>query len=110
MLKEYENKKIEKKGYDLAKQYDPYFLYECVEKTITVDFQQELAFFANYDKIKLLCKEVVDMPDQRIDLFIKCIRQNGGKLSSKKREKYFRMLTDNEIKKMEDRVMSQEEK
>lgn len=78
------------------------YLYECVDQTITTDFRKELEFLADYDSIKSLFKDIVDMPDQRIDLFIKCVHQNGGTLSSRKRENYFKMLTDDEIKKMED--------
>lgn len=78
------------------------YLYDCVEKTITVDFQEELTFLADYDKIKSKCKEIVDMPNQRMDLFIKCVRQNGGTLSSRKKENFFKMLTDDEIKMMEE--------
>ena len=77
------------------------YLYECVEKTITTDFREEIEFLADYDNIKRLCKDIVDMPDQRIDLFIKCVRQNAGTLSSRKREDYFSMLTDEEIREME---------
>ena len=78
------------------------YLYECVDKTITTDFRKELEFFADYDSSKRLSKDIVDMPDQRIDLFIKCVHQNGGVLSSRKREDYFKVLTDDEIKKMEE--------
>jgi hypothetical protein len=78
------------------------YLYDCVDKTIVTDFQDELAFLFDYDNIKRLCKEIVDMPDQRIDLFIKCVRQNDGMLSSRKRDHHFKMLTEEEIKKMED--------
>ncbi|MBI5346126.1 MAG: Fic family protein [Chlamydiae bacterium] len=78
------------------------YLYECVDKTITTDFHDELSFLASYDKIKLHCKAIVDLPDQRLDLFIKCVRQNGGALSAKKRESYFEMLSDEEINKMEE--------
>lgn len=78
------------------------FLYDCVEKTIESDFEEELAFLAGYDRIKSLSKEIVDMPDQKMDLFFKCVRQNGGKLSTRKRESYFKMLSDEEIQKMED--------
>ncbi len=80
------------------------YLYDCVDKTITTDFREELAFLADYDNIKRLCKEIVDMPDQKVDLIIKCVRQNGGALSSRKRESYFKMLTDEEIKKMEEAI------
>ncbi|MFS8564212.1 MAG: hypothetical protein LVR00_07895 [Rhabdochlamydiaceae bacterium] len=78
------------------------YVFECVDKTITTDFQEELSFLVGYDNIKRLCKHIVDMPDQRLDLFIRCVRQNNGMLSSRKRESYFSMLTDEEIKKMED--------
>lgn len=77
------------------------YLYECVDKTILTDFQEELAFLADYDNIKRACKQIVDMPDAKIDLFIKCVRQNQGKLSSRKQESYFTMLTADEIAKME---------
>jgi hypothetical protein len=77
------------------------YLYECIDKTMIRDFREELAFLADYDNVKRLCKEVVDMPNQKIDLLIKCVRQNSGRLSAKKRENYFQMLTDEEIIKME---------
>lgn len=77
------------------------YLYECVDRTLVLDFQEELAFLADYDTIKRLCKDIVDMPDQKMDLFIKCVRQNGGKLSSRKRETHFMMLTEDEIQEME---------
>ncbi|MEI8300130.1 MAG: Fic family protein [Chlamydiota bacterium] len=78
------------------------YLYDCVDKTITIDFQRELIFLTEYDTIKRLCKEVVDMSDQRMDLFIRCVNQNQGVLSSRKRESSFGMLSDEEIHKMED--------
>jgi hypothetical protein len=77
------------------------YLFECVEKTIITDFEQELRFLVTYDKIKKEIKELIDIPDQQFDLFIKCVRQNGGRLSAKKREAYFSMLTPNEIQQME---------
>lgn len=77
------------------------YLYGCIDKTIITDFQDELAFLFDYDRIKGLCKEIVDMPDQKVDLFIKCVRQNGGVLSSRKKERYFKMLTEAEIEQME---------
>ncbi len=77
------------------------YLFACVEKTITTDFKEELDFLAVYDKIKRLCKEVVDMPDQKIDLFIKCVRQNEGALSARKQESHFKMLTSSEIEMMQ---------
>ena len=77
------------------------FLFRCVERTITTDFQAELQFLQDYDLMKEQIKNCVDMPDQSIDLFIKCVRQNNGKLSARKREQHFSMLTDDEIRLLE---------
>ncbi len=37
------------------------------------------------------------MPDNQIDLFIKFVIQNNGSLSSTKRDKFFQLLTEDEI-------------
>jgi len=73
------------------------YLYRCVEKTIHSDLETELEFLSRYDAIKHSLKQVVDMPDREIDLFIKCVKQNNGTLSARKRESLFSMLTDAEI-------------
>lgn len=77
------------------------YLYQCVETTVEMDFSQELAFLVNYDRIKQACKLVVDMPDQKIDLLIKCVRQNAGVLSDRKKKDYFSMLSDDEIQRLQ---------
>ena len=82
------------------------YLFDCIEKTIEHDFKAELDFLTQYDKIKTLCRDIVDMPDQKLDLFIKCVRQNQGKLAARKREKHFSMLTDSEIAQMEKIISS----
>ncbi len=41
------------------------------------------------------------MPDRLIDLFIKSCTANNGKLSKGKRSSHFSMLTDEEIKRIE---------
>ena len=80
------------------------FLYRCVEITIHSDLEGELDFLSRYEAIKLSLKEIVDMPDRQIDLFIKCVRQNNGLLSSRKRESIFGMLKETEIIQMEEVV------
>ncbi len=51
-------------------------------------------------------QEIVDMPDKLIDLFIRLLIQNNGKLSSTKREKYFYFLTTDELKELIDVVVA----
>lgn len=76
-------------------------MFAFLEDTIETDLPLELNFLAIYDKSKKLIQHIVDMPDQKIDLFIKFCLQNNGFLGSSKRTKYFDKLNDDEISKME---------
>jgi hypothetical protein len=49
------------------------FIFTCVEKTITTDLKQERQFLTGYDQAKQRLKEIVDMSDQSLDLFIRCV-------------------------------------
>jgi len=82
------------------------YLFTCIAKTIEADLRKELDFIIQYDKIKKSMQEVVDMPDKQIDLLMKMVVQNNGKLARAKREKFFDSLTDSEIKKIEAIIQS----
>ena len=47
---------------------------------------------------------IVDMPDRDIDLFIRFCLQNDGRLSQRRRESHFTVLTDDEIQQLEHAV------
>ncbi len=47
----------------------------------------------------------VSLPDNKVDLLIKFLNQNDGKLSKRKREKKFEELTEEEIKNIETRYL-----
>lgn len=79
-------------------------LFEFIRETIDVELVEELRFLANYDATKRAIQEVVDMPDRLIDLFIRYCLQNHGKLSKRKREDFFGMLSDLEVTGMEEAV------
>jgi len=81
-------------------------LFGFIEHTIEHELLQELEFLANYDKTKRAIQEIVDMPDRQIDLFIKFCIQNNGRLSRKKRKDYFDFLTDEEVKNLEEVIVS----
>ena len=72
-----------------------------IEKTIDTELVAELEFLAKYDEAKKNLQEIIDIPDQKIDLFIRLCVQNRGKLSEKKRKNHFDLLTDDEIFQME---------
>jgi hypothetical protein len=81
-------------------------LFDFIRETIEVELVEELRFLVNYDATKRAIQDVVDMPDRRIDLFIHCCLQNHGRLSRRKREELFDMLTDDEVARMEAAVQN----
>jgi len=91
---------------------DFYRYIDCTELTrITIDFiretietelPSELRYLTMYDEVRARMRDIVEMPDRHVDLFIKLVRQNGGALSKKKRKlPEFEVLTDAEIGEME---------
>jgi|SRR5262245_10538002 len=72
------------------------FLFECVRKTIDEDLPAETDYLRRYDRFRAGVAEIVDMPEQTIDLLFRMLRQNNGKLSRRAREREFRQLTDAE--------------
>lgn len=77
------------------------YLYACISSTIEVEFVEELNFLINYDNARKEIIEIIDMPDQKTNLFITLCRQNKGILSENKRKSLFNELTNDEIQKLE---------
>lgn len=86
--------------FDLTKQAE--FLYECVEDTIEKIIPAELEYLEKYDRITQFINDHTSLPDTKVDLLIKFLSQNSGKLSKKKREKHFEELGDQEINILEE--------
>lgn len=78
------------------------FLYECVEETIKKIIPEELDFLENYDKMTTFINTVVTLPDTKVDLLIKFLNQNEGKLSKNKRDTEFDELSEDEIRSIEE--------
>lgn len=72
------------------------FLFSCVARAVDVDLPVETAFLAGYDIFKKRVSFLVDMPDRIIDLLFRFLRQNGGTLSKRAREREFTGLTNAE--------------
>ncbi len=81
-------------------------LFNFIEKTIDEELKDELEFLANYDKTKIAIQEIVDMPDKKIDFFIRFCLQNHGRLSEKKYNSSFSFLTKEEVSLLEKAVRS----
>ena len=76
-------------------------LFHCIQQTIDSELVEELSFLATYDETKKAIQEIVDMPDQQIDLFIRFCLQNDKRLSARKRDSHFDFLSDDEVTSME---------
>ncbi|GMN05517.1 Fic family protein [Croceitalea sp. MTPC5] len=77
------------------------FLYECVEETIEKIIPEELDFLEKYDQMTHQINALVNLPNNKVDLLIKLLNQNNGKLSKNKKEKEFDELSQEEIENVE---------
>lgn len=75
---------------------------DFIRETIETELPAELRYLTMYDEVRVRMRDVVEMPDRHADLFIALVRQNGGALSNAKRKlPEFEVLTDDEIRVME---------
>jgi len=73
------------------------FIYEAVKKVIKETLPSELNYLNAFDKASLAINDIVAMPNNMVKMLITFMVQNKGKLSKRKREKYFELLRDDEI-------------
>ncbi len=73
------------------------FIYEAVKKVIKETLPSELNYLNAFDRASLAINNIVAMPNNMVKMLITFMVQNGGKLSKRKREKYFELLSDDEI-------------
>jgi hypothetical protein len=77
------------------------FLYSCVEQTVERDLPEEVRFLEAFDRFAAGVKELVDMPDARIELLRGCLEQGSGHISARARSGEFAALTDEEAARIE---------
>jgi hypothetical protein len=70
-------------------------LFGFIEDTISTELVAELEYLAVFENARRLMLGVVDMPDRRLDLFLRTCLQGKGRLSRNKRA-LFKELTDSE--------------
>lgn len=83
---------------DLTRVTEELFIF--IRDTIDREFTAELEYLAVFDAARRELAEIVDMPDSRLDLFIRLCLQGRGRLSRNKRTR-FDELTDEEVEHME---------
>lgn len=85
--------------FDATKQAE--FFFDCVEETVNKTLPDEVEYLRKYDLLNEFIKNYIDMPDKLVDLLIRFLVQNSGKLSKRAREKEFEKLTVSEIQAIE---------
>jgi hypothetical protein len=75
-------------------------VFELVRDTLEAEFEAELEYLMAFDTARQEMREVVDMPDARLDLFIRLCLQGHGHLSQAKRKEFVE-LTDEERTRLE---------
>lgn len=90
--------------FDATKQAE--FLYDCVNDTIENVIPNEVNYLQKYDDMKRYLDDTFQMPDKTVAMLIRFLEQNNGKLSKRALEKEFSVLTDDEVKEIEDNYMA----
>lgn len=80
------------------------FLYKALKRTVEEDLNKELDFLLGFDQARKALNASLDWPGQSLDLFIRCVHQNQGRLSKAKRTEYFKWMSDEEIAAAETQV------
>ena len=76
-------------------------LSQFIDKTVETELVIELDYLKPYDKTKLALHEIVDLPGQKLELLIRSLSGNKGKLGDIRRRKNFDFLTDDEVAQLE---------
>ncbi len=76
-------------------------MFDFVRTTIDHELVDEIRFIRQYDRAKRSIQGIVDAPDKLINLFIRCCIDQHNRVSKRHRETTFKMLTDDEIERME---------
>jgi hypothetical protein len=77
------------------------FFMECVDETVNKTLPEEVALLEKYDRFTEFIKNYVEMPDKLVDLLIRCLNHNKGKLSKRARKNEFEKLTEDETRVIE---------
>jgi hypothetical protein len=75
-------------------------LFGFIQDTLDTELAIELDYLAAFDAARTRVRDVVDMPDRKLDLFIRLCMQGKGKLSDAER-RLFPELTDDELRNIE---------
>lgn len=79
------------------------FLYHCIQQTVEKTLPDEIKYLNRHDKMKNYVKHNFEMPDRLVDLLIRFLNQENGKLSKRAKRNEFNSLTSDEVNKIEEK-------
>jgi len=85
--------------FDATKQAE--FFFECVAETVNKILPEEVNYLKKYDLLNEFITNYIDMPDKLVDLLIRFLNQNKGKLSNRAKKREFIKLDDLKIQTIE---------
>jgi hypothetical protein len=77
------------------------YVLELIETTVTRDLPEELQTLVQIDRAATTIKEIVDLPETKLNLLLALLVNNRGRLSRRKRSSVFAELTDAEVEGIE---------
>lgn len=89
--------------FDATKQAE--FFFECVDETVNKTLPDEVEYLKKYDLLNEFIKNYIDMSDKLVDLLIRFLVQNDGKLSKRARKREFEKLTILEVQAIENKYV-----
>jgi hypothetical protein len=80
------------------------FLFYALERTVEHDLDAEISFLLGFDRARAALNPLADWPAHSLDIFIRVVHQNDGKLSQTKRGSHFDWMRDDEVARFEEIV------
>ncbi len=80
------------------------FLYGSLQRTVEVDLETEINYLMGFDRAYQALNNLLDWPAHSLELFIRIVQQNNGRLSKTKRDSHFDWMKEGEIKTAEQLV------
>ena len=81
------------------------FLYSSLQRTVDEDLEKEINYLMGFDKAYKALNDLLDWPTHSLELFIRIVHQNNGRLSGAKRVSHFDWMKEEEIETAEQLVV-----
>jgi hypothetical protein len=80
------------------------FLYGSLQRTVEEDLVKEINYLVGFDNAYKALNGLLDWPAHGLELFIRIVHQNNGRLSKSKRDSHFDWMREEEIETAEQLV------